>query len=677
MTRSIRTVCDRCTQRKVRCDGGHPCHQCVRRQEDCHFSRAYRSTIARSGRRLDSSSPGFTVIVQTTATLSTPSASSPRGKSSPVPPADIQTTRSAVSSTNRTATAVTITSPVLSSLPVTQHPVYDQVLTKLSVEAFRMFHNFWVVLQGNVVILCPIKPHNRRSTPGFPALPDSGSTRQGGGELVARSFSLSIPRAVPVNTTLYQPLTVYRCLRVFYWVTDQAMPPPIFLHFWDIYRAGKLDRFVLHVVLARTVRRVSPSFKESHKMYRYYLDQAKALLHEVLAQPSLVNALALYQLSQCFLEDGHIGLANSYVDISYTWVYDAIHRPVPSEVPDEYRRLHLWYMAQNELYSCLRSQRCPPILSPLLAQYPLPDTPSKMSKDIDNLEGWYSGHLMRGAHLGPPCLLPINLRAYFAPADFVSLLARLARDSCEYLSQPPPALTSSAMTAYQNGIRQLIHTFQWCNSQHTEVTSLPTVTEMKALVASNPYTAAHRIKRCTALFASQTQLLLLHPHAFPRHYPNDPFSTWCLQQTTQIALLHVQRVLPLVACLPVDQLTVDSGYHLACLALAHVPLHLMQRTALDLHQPNNHEPNVNPAHTTALTFPSPHAQPLCSDQTVLSSCRLPSYLSQYQTVLNTLGRRIRCCELFVQFLCAQQPPIRVGEHGHSSIPPTCNSLLSP
>ncbi|KAJ1650668.1 FAD-dependent urate hydroxylase [Dispira simplex] len=638
MTRSIRTACDRCTQRKVRCDGRHPCYQCMRRQEDCYFSRAYRSTIARSGCRLDSSSPGFTVIVQTTATLSTPSPSQVEN-SSPVPCTDIQTTPPAISSTNSLAAGVTITSSVLSSLPVTQHLVYDQVLTMLSVDAFRMFHNFWVVLQGNIVIVCPIKPRNRRSISTSSALPDSGISRQGSEELVMRSFALSIPRVVPVNTTLYQPLTVYRCLRVFYWVTGQEIPPPTFLHFWDIYRAGNLDRFVLDVMLARTVRRVSPSFKEPHRMYHHYLDQAKQLLHEVLTQPSLVNALALYQLSQCFLEDGHIGLANSYGEISYAWVYDAIHQPVPSEVPDEYRRFHLWYMAQNELYSCLWSQRSS-ILAPLLAQYPLPDTPSKMSSYIDSLEGWYSGHLMRGAHLGPPCLLPINLRAFFTPADFVLLLTRLAKDSCKQLSQPPPAIIPTAMTVYQEGIQQLAHTFQWCHTQHAEVSSLPTVTEMKALVTSNPYTAAHRVKRCTALFASQAQLLLLHPHAFPRHYPNHPFSTWCLQQTTRIALVHVQRVLPLVACLPVDQLTVDFGYHLACLALAHVPLHLMQRTVLDLQQPNNNEPNDNPADTAVLAIPSSHTQSPNSDQTVLSNHRLPSYLSQYQTVLNTLGRRI-------------------------------------
>ncbi|KAJ1986836.1 hypothetical protein H4R33_003138 [Dimargaris cristalligena] len=63
----LRRACDRCTEKKIKCDNQRPCAGCIRKNTPCHYSPAYKSTLKTI--KVSQVNPGFNVLIQTTTSL--------------------------------------------------------------------------------------------------------------------------------------------------------------------------------------------------------------------------------------------------------------------------------------------------------------------------------------------------------------------------------------------------------------------------------------------------------------------------------------------------------------------------------------------------------------------------------------------------------------------------------
>ncbi|KAJ1923265.1 hypothetical protein IWQ60_005987 [Tieghemiomyces parasiticus] len=505
MTRTVRTACDRCTQRKVKCSGCWPCQHCIRRSETCTYSQACRVTTPRG--QADTRACGFQVVVQTTGALGS---YLPTAVPLPVPP-------TGVAGLGNFGAGILVRNRPLSSPPPPLPPrslVPYQPPVRIGPSV--VYHKLWPLLHGHVINSSPPRP----------------------------------PELAGLDP--YLPTHVHTAVTTFYQLNGQSLDAcPFAAHLWSELQANRLPSIFVNVLLARAVRQVYPgrTSGEWDSLRFMYTIRAYRTITDLFSEPSLAGAAALLLLGDCLLGQLLVKEANTCFETGYDMVAQVLtqsRQDGDADLPEVYRRAYLWYAAHNEALTSLIATRIEPQLWRELMRL---DTPSTL--DLADLTRWYQ----EATTDRPLLFLPIRAYDYLGskPRQATLLIYKVRY----YLFDRH--IVTARTARYLPGLyRPLL--------VHLAECALPTVDEARVLAVQDPALLTRVVSRHTYLTAALILLLMAHPGALPNHEPDSELTRWSTDRAREVAQRHARLTLPLIPLVDVDHYPALLGSQLAVIS---------------------------------------------------------------------------------------------------------------
>ncbi|KAJ1919283.1 hypothetical protein IWQ60_007279 [Tieghemiomyces parasiticus] len=484
----LRRACDRCTEKKIKCDNQRPCAGCWRKGHLCHYSPAYQSTLKTI--KVAQVNPGFNVLIQTTTSLNHRTV---RTVSPPTYPAQAHAQDGLPVSP-----LGAFQSPPATSAP----PSAAGLLPTAGLDADT--HAF-------LRALSPDAPDSVASE-AHPPLSHRGLERF---RPLLQSIRALGPQ--PSLTTAYDILynrdLLHNVISRYYARRYRSGGQVFFEHFWYNLQRQRVTPLTLNTILVLSIRYTLDFHREVDldvaSVSAPYLEAAEAQLEASLARPTASDIFPLHDLMAY-----HLGIGDSAKSAAYAGFVDAMaaqlqHDYTKAATPDPLAALHR--EIQRSGYWLLRFGKAlfsvyhlTPVEHPTGAQPELPYV------DFARME-----HLMRACMESGSSWdqIPVVIPSVMC----CMLTCPEVRELTTHLIDISHFIRRRYMRTLQNPVGEIRDLARRMDDWYAGLQppfSLPTPEEAHVMAAESPHVLTQLLQVHTMYYSAYMMIYLDHPLAF-------------------------------------------------------------------------------------------------------------------------------------------------------------------